>query len=911
MLGNDWLNPQENRVCLESEGRCVVRQSLVFAVCSVLTFVVASTMLAASDPYPADGATLSGLWVTLSWSPGAGAVSHDVYLGTDYAHVRNGTGGTFRSSQTWTTFRVGQNGSAYVDGLVMGTTYYWRIDDVDGAGRKFAGAVWSFTILGTSEKYAVYVSAQFGQDQNVGSSSHPVKTLERGLQMARGYGREVDVRVHQGEYTPSDTLVIEDNISLVGGFSARATAQGVEDWRREILLPSQDVDASKTQVFGASTAISVFDVRAKAVISGLTIVSAPGSDGSPTRGYAENSIGIYVRNCNGNLIIVNNTIVAGRGGDGADGAPGASGNAGAKGKDGSAAVGSGSVAGGAGGLGGLDLRTGARCSNGGQGGKATYDHGFNGSPPSTGGAGGDAWPDAGGNGKDGLSGSNGRGGVGGDGGEIVAHKWRGMRGTDGGDGGCGGGGGGGGAGYGSLWPHSLFTTGGSGGGGGGGGSGGTGGGGGYAGGASIGIFMSEAWPQILRNRVTTVAGGRGGDGGSPGCGGLGGTGGDGGPCSTSHGECVTGQGGKGGDGGAGGSGGGGAGGAGGASHGWLAVEAMEDFKPYYENNTCNEGPAGEGGGGGSWETSGIPSRCAANPGSPGEPGPGGSEDHDGDTWRPVIRDGGDDHFVFPVPVGAGDCTISASWRQGDISVMLVSPSGSVYDGAVTIASVFHLKGPTCEIFRITNPEPGQWMVRVSGRSIPGGAEQVTLDVYTASSYQVVDDFESYTDEDEGLKRIYETWIDGFGYAFPPPGKPGNGTGSAVGNESAPFAEQGIVHGGAQSMPLAYDNTVAPGYSNADRTFAPPQDWTLGGVTTLVIHFYGSKGNTGQLYAKVNGSKVRYSGNPSDIAATRWTAWEINLATFGVNLGSVTALTIGVEGGGTGTVYIDDIYLKAQ
>ena len=32
------------------------------------------------------------------------------------------------------------------------------------------------------------------------------------------------------------------------------------------------------------------------------------------------------------------------------------------------------------------------------------------------------------------------------------------------------------------------------------------------------------------------------------------------------------------------------------------------------------------------------------------------------------------------------------------------------------------------------------------------------------------------------------------------------SGSTVGYMTAPFAEQTIVHGGKQSMPLAYDNT---------------------------------------------------------------------------------------------------------
>ncbi len=82
--------------------------------------------------------------------------------------------------------------------------------------------------------------------------------------------------------------------------------------------------------------------------------------------------------------------------------------------------------------------------------------------------------------------------------------------------------------------------------------------------------------------------------------------------------------------------------------------------------------------------------------------------------------------------------------------------------------------------------------------------------FTTANFIVVDNFESYTDEDVG--RIFQTWIDGWGYTTPAPGDPGNGTGATVGYINPPFAEKTIVHGGAQSMPLAYNNADSPYYS---------------------------------------------------------------------------------------------------
>ncbi len=166
--------------------------------------------------------------------------------------------------------------------------------------------------------------------------------------------------------------------------------------------------------------------------------------------------------------------------------------------------------------------------------------------------------------------------------------------------------------------------------------------------------------------------------------------------------------------------------------------------------------------------------------------------------------------------------------------------------------------------------------------------------FTTESCIVVDDFESYDDEEN---RIYSSWVDGYQI---------DDNGSQVGNLESPFAEQTIVHGGEQSMPLFYDNTGAPA-SEAALTLS--QDWTASGVGSLVLHFHGAEDNAGQLYVKINGTKVAYSGDAGDIAGSEWISWQIDLAAVGGNLSNVSSLVIGVEGAGaTGVVYIDDVQL---
>jgi hypothetical protein len=191
-----------------------------------------------------------------------------------------------------------------------------------------------------------------------------------------------------------------------------------------------------------------------------------------------------------------------------------------------------------------------------------------------------------------------------------------------------------------------------------------------------------------------------------------------------------------------------------------------------------------------------------------------------------------------------------------------------------------------------------WRVdEVNEARIPGVYEGPVWS-FTTQEYEVVDDFESYTD-DEG-NRIYESWVDGFGTTT---------NGSQVGYTQAPFAERTRVHGGRQSMPLSYNNTGGFSLSEAERTFDTPQDWTRGGIATLAVHFRGDPNNTGgKLYLKINDVKVGYSGDGAALKAATWTQWNVALASVSTNLKKVAKLAIGVDSGGQGILYVDDIRL---
>jgi hypothetical protein len=181
-------------------------------------------------------------------------------------------------------------------------------------------------------------------------------------------------------------------------------------------------------------------------------------------------------------------------------------------------------------------------------------------------------------------------------------------------------------------------------------------------------------------------------------------------------------------------------------------------------------------------------------------------------------------------------------------------------------------------------------------------------VWSFTTVLVVDDFESYTD-DEG-SRIYETWIDGWT----------NGTGSTVGYLDPPFAERRIVHGGLQSMPLDYNNIPAPFYSEAQRVFDEAQDWTTAGADTLVLYIRGTAQNPpSPLYVRLEDASKHAATvthpDPAVLTSRKWVEWKIPLGDFaGVKLSAVKEMDIGVgdrenpAAGGSGHILVDDIYV---
>ena len=197
-----------------------------------------------------------------------------------------------------------------------------------------------------------------------------------------------------------------------------------------------------------------------------------------------------------------------------------------------------------------------------------------------------------------------------------------------------------------------------------------------------------------------------------------------------------------------------------------------------------------------------------------------------------------------------------------------------------------------------------WRIDEANNVNPDSPWTGSLWSFTTADFIVIDDIEDYNDYPPN--EIFSTWVDGYGTTT---------NGSMAGYADPTFAETGNVHGGAQSMPLYYDNNFK--YSEATMTLTQ-RNWTEEGVGELSLWFRGNASNAAErMYVALNGSAVVYHDNPNAAQIATWTQWRIDLQEFaaqGVNLANVNTFAIGfgdknnLQAGGSGMVFFDDIRL---
>lgn len=151
----------------------------------------------ATNPAPADASGGAGLETDISWSAGSVASSHDVYFGTSSML----DAGDSQGNQNETTFDPGT--------LDHATTYYWRIDEVNGEGVT-QGNTWRFT-----------TEAAAAETMHIAALSGIVIPDSRGRWIA-----SVEVAVHDQGGNPEPGVTVDGTWSNGANGAGACTTEG-------------------------------------------------------------------------------------------------------------------------------------------------------------------------------------------------------------------------------------------------------------------------------------------------------------------------------------------------------------------------------------------------------------------------------------------------------------------------------------------------------------------------------------------------------------------------------------------------------------------------------------------------------------------------------------------------------------
>jgi hypothetical protein len=213
----------------------------------------------AREPYPATGASDVSVDETLRWRPGREAEQHQVYLSTDEQTVIDGTAPMSTVNQ-----------SQYIPMLELGSTYFWRVDEVNNAESYplWPGDTWSFSTI----DYIIFEDFESYNDipEEEEGSNLIYKTWADGYEdttngstigYLKGDSLETDI-VYSHKYSAP---LLYDNTGSVTKSEASLTFDSVQNWT------AYDADSVRLYYHGSA-------VKFAETSPGTIVMSGGGAD---------------------------------------------------------------------------------------------------------------------------------------------------------------------------------------------------------------------------------------------------------------------------------------------------------------------------------------------------------------------------------------------------------------------------------------------------------------------------------------------------------------------------------------------------------------------------------------------------------------------------------------------------------
>ena len=92
-------------------------------------------------------------------------------------------------------------------------------------------------------------------------------------------------------------------------------------------------------------------------------------------------------------------------------------------------------------------------------------------------------------------------------------------------------------------------------------------------------------------------------------------------------------------------------------------------------------------------------------------------------------------ILVPIDSAIDKVSFGIGWPGSNVDLVLYKPDGSLVDPSIADSdpTIEYLSGPTYKIYKVTDPEPGEWTMELTATDMPAGGEDVHVTVRAESA----------------------------------------------------------------------------------------------------------------------------------------------------------------------------------